>query len=290
MARQNPPKNESENQSENQPSSQAETAAQRAEVEQGWYDEYQPEGYAEERLVGILIDNDLLYKQASRRLEEAESSPAGDAALDRLMRAKIRAEQSFYRAWNAVQRLRKDRMRMDKTLRDLRRELDLARAEHPVPKTQPKTKADEPKTAAQQLFQGQNHPKKRKKITVLDQWVEVEIVDGKTITTLYPSNEELIKYGQEMLPPPEMIYRRFHFVDGVPPEYDWTTGNAKTREIGGAGIQRMTVDTWLEVIEREKASGTGHLGPCGGNLPRPEERGGCDCELCTQNRAVLEAA
>lgn len=35
--------------------------------------------------------------------------------------------------------------------------------------------------------------------------------------------------------------------------------------------------------------GTGHVGPTGvGNLPRPKERGGCDCEVCARNREVLE--
>ena len=92
-----------------------------------------------------------------------------------------------------------------------------------------------------------------------------------------------------MLPPPEMVFRRLHFVNGVPPEYHWTTRNPVARERGGMGTQRMTVGTWLDVIEQEKASGTGHIGPCGGNLPRPEERGGCECEVCTHNRAVLEA-
>ena len=54
------------------------------------------------------------------------------------------------------------------------------------------------------------------------------------------------------------------------------------------GIQRMSVDTWLEVIDREKASGTGHVGPTGvGNLPRPMARGGCDCETCAGNRGLL---
>jgi hypothetical protein len=45
----------------------------------------------------------------------------------------------------------------------------------------------------------------------------------------------------------------------------------------------------LEVIEREGGRGTGHVGPTGvGNLPRPKERGGCDCEVCARNREVLE--
>ncbi len=54
------------------------------------------------------------------------------------------------------------------------------------------------------------------------------------------------------------------------------------------GIRRMTVDTWLELIEKEKALGEGHILPCGGNLPRPEERGGSDCAVCSRNRGILE--
>ena len=47
----------------------------------------------------------------------------------------------------------------------------------------------------------------------------------------------------------------------------------------------MTVDTWLELIEKEEAQGMRHIFPCGGNLPRPEERG-CDCPTCSKNRAI----
>lgn len=78
-------------------------------------------------------------------------------------------------------------------------------------------------------------------------------------------------------------------MDGVPEEYAWTTGEESIRVSGGLGIQRMPVDRWLELIETEKARGTGHLLPCGGNLPRPEERGGCECGVCSRNRAIFEA-
>jgi hypothetical protein len=172
---------------------------------------------------------------------------------------------------------------MDETVREIGHV-----PERKTPAAAPKAQATLSK--AQQLFRGQKHPKKRKKIPILDQWLEIEIQDGKTVTTFYPSNEQLIKEGQAMFPPPEMIYRRMHFVHGVPAEYHWTTDDPVTRERGGMGTQRMTVDTWLELIEGENANGTGHAGPCGGNLPRPEERGGCDCETCTHNRQILEAS
>jgi len=149
-----------------------------------------------------------------------------------------------------------------------------------------------PKTKAQLLFQGQKHPKKQKKIVRLEQWVEVRIIDGKTVTQLYPSNDKVIQNGQKMWPPPEFVYRRLNFPDGIPEEYLWTVidPTPETLKRGGCGIQRMSVDTWLDVIEREKLRDDGHIGPTGvGNLPRPQETGGCNCPTCTHNQRVLDA-
>ncbi len=67
--------------------------------------------------------------------------------------------------------------------------------------------------------------------------------------------------------------------------------------------QKKAVISWLELIEKEKELGTGHLLPCDGNLPRARvvahngqpdalcarERGGCECPTCSHNRAILEA-
>ena len=148
-------------------------------------------------------------------------------------------------------------------------------------------------TRAQQLFQGQKSSKKMRNIPILDQWVEVRVADGQTKTTLYPSNEQLIEEGKAMDAPPELVYRRMHFPDGVPAEYHWAVSDERARQYGGCGIQRMTVDTWLTVIEKEKTRGDGHVGPTGvGNLPRPKERGGCECPVCVraQERLDKEAA
>ena len=43
----------------------------------------------------------------------------------------------------------------------------------------------------------------------------------------------------------------------------WATDDATTRQLGGMGMQRMTVDTWLDLIEEEKELGTGHMLPAG---------------------------
>lgn len=137
---------------------------------------------------------------------------------------------------------------------------------------------------AQEVFQNQPQTRKTKKISILDQWHEITVEDGETVTRAYPSNEDLIKRGRKMNPPPTYVYRRLNFVKHIPPEYVWVTNNPDRRRNGGFCVQRMTVETWLAVIEREAANGDGHIGMTGvGNMPRPKERGTCSCPVCTAN-------
>jgi hypothetical protein len=139
------------------------------------------------------------------------------------------------------------------------------------------------------MSKGQNAKKNRGRIQTLEQWVEIRVKDGQTTTELFPPNDELIRLGRKMDPPPELVYRRLHFPDGVPAEYYWTTRNQNLRRYGGLGIQRMTVATWRKVIEREERGADGHLGPTGlGNLPRPKEHGECECPVCTKNQRLSE--
>ena len=127
------------------------------------------------------------------------------------------------------------------------------------------------------------------KIVTLEQWVDVRVRDGETATTLYPPNEVLRERAKKMDPPPTMVYRRLNFIDCVPVEYYWTTDDPMRRENGGHGIQRMSVDIWLETIELEESAGNGHVGPCSQPLPRPKSRGGCECEVCSAIRARYES-
>ncbi|MBV8072426.1 MAG: hypothetical protein JO270_21160 [Acidobacteriaceae bacterium] len=287
-------------------------------IERGWLEEYQPEGHAEHTLVYEVIQNEWALRRARRRVMWAEEQAVAEwneeteHTLELMQRYKTTAERSFYRSWNAMQGLRRDRIRMAEKLAtvmkekdDLQRQLaEVTKAEEPRPagfhpaKKNPRgpfaPDAAKGKNAvkgrAQELFQGQLSPKKmvRKRVTTLEQWVEITVEDGKSETKLYPSNEELIKRGQKMWPAPDLVYRRLNFVNGVPPEYEWTRNDEIRRQSGGRGIQRISVDTWLEVIDQEKESGTGHVGPAGvGNLPRPMVRGGCDCETCAGNRGLL---
>ncbi len=278
-------------------------------VKAGWRQEFEPEGYQEERLITNLIVNDWTLSRGQRRMMEAETA-AGEEGLptadeqhemDLMLRYKTTAERAFYRAWEAMRGLRKDIMRENKEHIQLQTEigklklrnqaLELrAEKKEPAAKVAVVAKAEEaPKSRGQETFQGQNNPKKLRKIVLMEQWAEITVVEGKTLTQVMPSNAVLIEEGKAMLPPPDLVYRRMNFVDGVPSEYHWATKDEERRRLGMCGIQRMTVDTWLDVIDREQAAGTGHLGPTGvGNLPRPKERGGCDCEVCAGNQAILD--
>jgi hypothetical protein len=131
--------------------------------------------------------------------------------------------------------------------------------------------------------------KNKKRIITLEQWVEVETNCGKTVTKLYPSNAELRKKSLEMDPPPDLVYRRINFGAGVPLEYHWTTKDELRRRQGGHCIQRMALATWLQIIQREELRPGQHLGACGACMPRPKERGGCDCPVCTAATRRLEA-
>ena len=123
--------------------------------------------------------------------------------------------------------------------------------------------------------------KKREKPSVIEQWVQVHVEDGRTVTERFPSDEELRKQAEEMERLPTLVYRRLDFVDGVPVEYWWATRDAQRRQYGGCGIQRMTYQRWLLVVEAEKEYPDGRALPTGvGNLPRPKERGGCECGVC----------
>ena len=126
------------------------------------------------------------------------------------------------------------------------------------------------------------------KIVTLEQWVQITVEDGQTVTKLYPSNEEMQTRLKTMDPPPDMVYRRLNFVHGVPPEYHWATPDPVRRKNGGHGIQRMAVATWCELIQHEEAANNGHVGPCKEMLPRPKSRGGCDCPTCAGSRARYE--
>ncbi len=276
-----------------------ETREQYEETRKGWLENYEPADYHEARLVDQLILNDWLLKRANRRLLDVEAALTGEEEtcqaagwtaeqehkIELMLRYKTTQERAFYRSLNAVEGLRKDLLReknaSTKLADQLRKENEDLRKEMAtmVPAA----------PAAKAKASGQKTSKKAKQVAVIEQWVEIGVeASGQTVTALHPSNEMLMQQAEKKDPAPEMVYRRMHFTGCVPHEYWWATSNESIRAAGGIGIQRMTFETWRQQIEKEKQLGTEHLLPCGGNLPRPEERGGCECKVCTTNREILE--
>jgi hypothetical protein len=130
---------------------------------------------------------------------------------------------------------------------------------------------------------------KKDRTQVVGQWFEIEVVDGVTRTTAYPDNQEvekmIAKKEEATGRPVELVYRRLNFIDGIPKEYAWTTGDPRRRQFGGMGIQRLRVEDWRQHICEEA---NGHLLPAGCAMPRPESRGGCDCTACRAMAARIQ--
>ncbi len=215
-----------------------ETQDQYDAVVEGWNKQFEPADYQKEKLVETLIFNDWMHRRPQKWLLDSEASMVERFGVDPLhwpaeqrhllelvQRYKTTAERAFYRSWSALQGLRKDIMRTEEKVCKLERQVAVHEAREAPRNGQSEPKAREAKekavapalTEAQQVFGGQKSKKQQKKIVILDQWVEIEILpNGKTFTALSPSNEILIQDGQKKWPPPEMVYRRMHFVNGVP--------------------------------------------------------------------------
>ncbi|MBV8552609.1 MAG: hypothetical protein JOY54_15025 [Acidobacteriaceae bacterium] len=116
-----------------------EDPAELDEIIRGWNTQFDPADFQEHALVGILIENDVLYRRARRRLSQAETevvaasgpdpahwSPEQRHHIDLMQRYKITAERAFYRAWKVLQGLRKDIMSENiRLLKSLEREVSL---------------------------------------------------------------------------------------------------------------------------------------------------------------------
>ncbi len=186
-------------------------------------------------------------KRASKRLEECEYRLPGDAhhwtdehhkRYSNFSRYKTTNERSFTRFYRELQASCGRHLRAEEAYRDAH--LALSRIH-----TQWLSKKEE--RAAEALK--------------VKQWVEVETVQGQCKTSCFPPNEYIIEKAAKQPSLPVFVSRVIRFVDGVPPEYAWTYPNRLQEVTETSAIQKMFYSNWLEVIAREKATGTGHIGP-----------------------------
>jgi len=278
------------------------------EVEAHWFAEYDPQTPVSETLVGEAVLAFWQVARNRRHFQQYELSLSEKNAMhwsneehlnySRFLRYKTAAERSFSTAFKNLEYLRKARLseaqalrRMENELHQL--ELKLVRNQATLENKQTHLEFEQQKHAEKTGTKPASPAKKPKKDTfdVAEQWVEVTITDGITRTDYVPTNEELLEELEKQQIEPKMVYRRLNFPDGLPPEYAWTNRHdpktcetaknghwcplCSVHERGGAGIQRMTFDTWLQIIEQESQTPGQHAGPTGaGNLPRPKERQG----------------
>jgi hypothetical protein len=127
--------------------------------------------------------------------------------------------------------------------------------------------------------------KKGKRTVHIDQWIEIEKIDGKTVITRYPPNAEFEELRLKMSPPAELIYRRMFFLGSVPDELLSLVGSFVEKRAGGLLLQRITPEEWASILQQEKNLGSDALIPARNPRPRPEEFGPCPCRECKEERA-----
>jgi len=85
---------------------------------------------------------------------------------------------------------------------------------------------------------------------VLFQTVIVKIVDGQTVTAMYPSNEEEMRVA-EIAGESKRAVRVFEFPDGVPEEYHWVFPKVEDRRLGARRQVEMSTTLWRDLASRE---------------------------------------
>jgi hypothetical protein len=267
---------------------QGESQEEFDELLQDWMEDYRPRGKSTRMLVQDAAEAQWVLNRNRNRYNDLEASLQEKSALEwteedhkemqRCLRYRTTAERSFSRALNTLEQVAKRRRRQAE-------ERDQAADEE----QEKREDAEEQVAEVTNVFKREITDIEIGAIHVLDQWVDVERQNGKTVTKLDPSNEQLLEDRKIMKPPPEQVRRRFDFRNGIPDEYEWCLQTEEQRTMRQWAVQQITVDTWLEAIEREKASGTGHLSDTGEDLPDPKRRTWCYCKVCARTSETLWA-
>jgi hypothetical protein len=255
-----------------------------------WLDDYQPTHHAHRVLVEKAVRELWFMMRNTNRYAAFELSlyptapsdwtPEQHHELERFTRYKTTAERSFQRSFTLLEQLRKrrDRLEAQQLTHDAppkKQSASPSRDTDPTPESE----------SAVELLEKSDGPF----IHGLEQWVDVTRDEhGSAITTVEPSNAQLLDDLALMSPPPEMVRRQFYFHDGVPDEYAWCCESDEERATRTYGVQRMTIETWLAALEHEKVSG--HLSDTGKDLPPPNQISDCPCWClpCQRNIAIRE--
>ncbi len=271
-----------------------------------WLQQYEPETPGDVAQLERVVDADWRLQRTERAYTDVERAlrrESKDAAewtgellgrLQLMQRYRTGAENSLHKELRLLESLKarrdaEERERERRAETERVKEAEWARQnpttaegvrKYQAEQEAAATAAQVPPSPAQLLFQGQNCVTTRSEPVRLEQWVEIRVVDGKTLTEFYPSNEELIECGKAMMPPPEAVHRRLNFPDAIPAGYEWVgVSDPKERAQGGSGMQRLTADAWLALIAREAEHPDGRLLPAP-HVPGAGKRRCCGCPVC----------
>ena len=213
---------------------------------QGWFDQYKPESTAALTLVQLTVDAHWKLKRNIKRVDDIEWNLPRDAwqwtesnhkDYSNALRYKTTAERSFFRAFKDLEAHYKRVHREEHLER-----LALAKAAQ---------------AELRWLTQKEEITAQTRK---LDQTIEIEVIEGETRTSCYPSNQELRQIAAKLPNEPLSIRRTLVFFDGlVPAEYAWTNPQPSPESGLLAAIQTISYIQWREAVPREEAAG--QIGP-----------------------------
>ncbi len=179
------------------------------------------------------------FQRNQKRLHQIEVRLPSDAWLwteeniklfNNFSRYKTAAERSFYRAFNNLEAYYK-------------RQADRAAQ-------QEKAQTQMAKIELEWLKKKQEHAARE---MLAMQYVDVMGNDCDTTTTWLPTNETILKMVENTGKTPAFVNRYLFFLNGVPPEYEWTNPNHIQRTEPAIGLQRMLYSDWLALVDQEKA-------------------------------------
>lgn len=224
-----------------------------------WISHY--DGEAARPLLQEAVANEWLLKRAQRNqvaveawLAETNPNEWSDQQLRRLqliLRLKAAAERSFHRSLAAIERFR--HWRLFESLAQRRAQAQWAE------QARQRREAEEEDTPPEEtLLDIMLALPDLPRVPALQQWVDVTQDGDTTVTTLTPSDEELLALAEKMDPKPQRVHRMLRVWPWLATEYIWAKNLPGTTEVRE---QVMTLDEWRRAREREKAFPGGHVGP-----------------------------
>jgi hypothetical protein len=213
----------------------------------GWLDAYSPEDPIALNLVEEVAKAHWFLKRNEKWLHQIQVRLPHDAwlwtdenhkLLANTMRYKTTAERAFFRWYKALEAHHNREFRRNELA-------ERARA----------------RAAALHLQWLNKQEEKAAKNDKIDQYAHVIGDDEISATVLAPTNQQIKASVAARPEPPKVITRVLYFPNGVPPAYNWANPNPIQRDFETVAVQTMLYADWLDVIAREEAAGTGHLGP-----------------------------